>query len=210
MNRFKVPLITTSVVFFWCFAFFGLMICGLFGFFPFSIIMIFFGAISLAGCVGVIRYLERHSPHWFLGIPLAVVLAGGILSASHYILEYIMAKSPLDIVSVGSEAWGTAFLLALAPCAFIQLIAFFPIVEDRQFIRFSLILTGIIALFPLVLLGDMLCVALSVNGSVYFVHPLWEGFMLLYGIIGSPVIGILLALTTRHLPSECVNEQING
>ena len=74
-----------------------------------------------------------------------------------------MAKSPLDIVSVGTKAWGTAFLLALAPCAFILLIAFFPIVEDWQFIRFSLILTGIIALFPLVLLGDMLCVAFSVH-----------------------------------------------
>jgi hypothetical protein len=210
MNRFQAALSATSVVFFWCFAFFGLMICGLFGFFPFSIIMILFGALSLAGCIGVIWYLEQHSPHWFLGIPLAVVLAGGTLSASHYILEYITAQSPRVLVSVGTEAWGTAFLLALAPCAFILLIAFFPIVEDRQFIRFSLILTGIIALFPLVLLGDMLCVALSVTGSAYFVHPFWEGFMLLYGIICSPVIGILLALTARHLPSECVNAQFNG
>lgn len=210
MNWFQTALSATSVVFFWFFAFFGLMICGVFGFFPFSILMILFGLISFAGCIGVIRYLERHSPHWFLAFPLAVVLAGGIISASHYILVNIQEKSPLDVVSVGTDAWGIAFLLTLAPCAFSLLIACSPIVEDRQFFRFSLILTGIIALFSLVLLGDMLCVALSFTGSAYFVHPLWEGYLLLYGIIGSPVIGILLALTARYLPSECVNEPFTG
>ncbi|MEI7856614.1 MAG: hypothetical protein WCH85_03820 [Methanomicrobiales archaeon] len=172
--------------------------------------MIPFGLISLAGCIGVIRYLERYSPHWFLGIPLAVVFAGGILSASHFILVYIQAKSPLDVVSVGTQVWGTAFLLALGPCAFILLIACSPIVADRQFFRFSLILTGIIALVPLVLLGDMLCVGLRITGSAYFVHPMGEGFMLLYGIIGSPVIGLLVAITARHLPSECENEPFTG
>lgn len=203
MDRFRGAFSLIPLVFFWCLVFIGLMICGISGFFPFSIVMIPFGAFSLAGCIFVICYLKGQSPYWFLGLPLAIVLVGGILSALAYVLIYLQAKNPLDMVSAGIDVWGISFLLALAPCAFLMFIACSPIVEDRKFYGISLVLTGIIALLPLVLLGDMLCAALHITNTVYIVHPLWEGWMLLYGIAGSPCIGILFLLLTRHHCAEC-------
>jgi len=197
MDRFRLNLLATVLIFFWGILFLGLMIAGIAGDFFFALTMIPLGLISLAGCIRVVACLKRHFPYWSLGLPLAAVLATGVITA----VVYILMPSPYqDSVHITSQSIGAAALLALAPCALLLFVACSPRVEDRHAYRAFLVLTGIISLLPLALLCDLLLRALRFTTTAYFIHPWWEGLMMLYGIACSPFIGAMLFLAVLRIP----------
>jgi hypothetical protein len=200
MDTLRASLTATSLVFFWGVVFLCLMAAGAAGYFSFALVMVPPGVLSLAGSIGAIRHLKVHSPAWFLAIPLAVVIAGGTLTSVAFLL--IAPWHPGDPVTIGAGTLGAGFLMALAPCAILLIIACSPLLEERRTYWLSLALIAIIALLPLVMLGDLVSVALRITASASIVHPWWEGLMLLYGIAGSPFIGILLIMIARHVSRE--------
>lgn len=176
------------------------MVAGVAGYSSLVFAMIPPGLISLAGCIRVIICLKDHSPYRMYGIALAVVIAGGILTGVVYLPVSAITRFPGDPLVIATPALREGLLMALAPCAVLLRIACSPFIEGHIAYWVVLAMTVIISLLPRMLFGDLLLAMFHVTTAAYFVHPWWEGLMMLYGIAGSPFIGAIPMLISIRIP----------
>ncbi|MCK9580594.1 MAG: hypothetical protein M0Q92_09115 [Methanoregula sp.] len=197
MDKLSAALCATSVAYFW-FLIYMLLVAvaapNLTDLVLFSVMAII-GVISLAGIYLVICQIKGRSTYWYLGIPLAVMFAGGILSALEFIL--IAINSPifqeLGVPGIFGP-WIVFVLFGLAPGAFLLFIALSPLVKNRVFLWISLVIIGIISVYPVMSSLDSLCVILHVIPSSSFSTPLSSTILDLYNRMGFLCMGILLIL----------------
>jgi len=94
---------------------------------------------------------------------------------------------------------GHAALLAIAPCSVLFFIAFLPFTKDLNLVQYAIGISAVTSLLSLAMIADAILFAMEIYSPAVFVHPVYEGFFILYGTIGTPWTGIMiLAIAFRY------------
>jgi hypothetical protein len=203
MDRFRVSLAVTSCVFFWLPVALILMVTRLFGTinYSFGLVFVILGIPSLAGCLITLGILKKNTRLWYLGLPLAATCVIGIVCALYAIVlpgPVFPAEGPtFFIVNTGIVA-----LMLLAPCALLLFIALLQKREEPVLMNGAIGVSAVVSLLSVAMLLDMVFLALHLYQRALFGHPYGEGFFILYGLAGTPAIGVILILAGFRFPDQ--------
>jgi hypothetical protein len=203
MDRLKVSLAATSAVFFWLPVALILMVTRLFGTMNYSFGLVFgiSGILSSAGYLITLWTLKKNTRLWYLGLPLAVTLLTGTACALYAI---IMPGPAFPVEGPGLIIMNTgiAALMLLAPCALLLFIALLQKREEPVLMKGAIGVSAVVSLLSVAMLVDMISVALHLYQRALFGHPYGEGFLILYGLVGTPAIGVILILAGLRFPDQ--------
>jgi drug/metabolite transporter superfamily protein YnfA len=204
MDRLKVSLAATSAVFFWLPVALILMVAGLFGSinYSFGLVFVMLGIPSSVGCVLLLSWLKRTIRLWYLALPLVVTLLAGTACAL-YATAMPGPAFPAEGAGLFVMNAGIAVLMLLAPCALLLFIALLQRREEPVLIKGGIGVSAVVSLFSFAMLFDMVFVALHLYRKAIFSHPLGEGFLILYGMAGTPAIGVILILAGFRFTDKC-------
>jgi len=192
---FKVSLAATSGVFFWLLVSLALMIAGLFGTMNYSFGLVFFvlGILSSAGYISALNELKKSTRFWYLGLPLALTLITGTTCA-FYATAMAGPAFPSDGPGFFVMNAGIAALMSLAPSACPLFIVLLQRKKEPELIKAAIGVSAVVSLLSIAMLMDMSFTALHFYQQAVFGHPYGEGFLILYGIVGTPSSGIFLLI----------------
>lgn len=194
MDRFTAALIAVSLVFFW-FPICALVLAGGMMWLPpvsFGAILVLLAGISAAGSIWCLRELRKFSRLWYLGAALCGVLLIGTVVAAVFLIGQMDVTFSISPAGQSAARIGQAALLGIAPCSVLFFIAFLPFTKDRNLIQYAIGISAATSLLSLAMIGDSVCMALGLYYNAVFAHPFYEGFLILYGTIGTPWIGIMI------------------
>jgi hypothetical protein len=196
MDRFTAALIMVSLVFFW-FPICAVVLVGGMIWLPtflLGAVLVLLGGLSAAGSIRCLQELKKYSRLWYLGAALCGVLLIIAVVAVVFLIGQI--NIPFSITPAGQAAAriGQIALLGIAPCSVLFFIAFLPFSKDRDLIQYAIGISAATSLLSLAMIADTILFVFQVYSPAVFVHPFYEGFLLLYGTIGTPWIGIMIVV----------------
>jgi hypothetical protein len=203
MDRLKVSLAATSAVFFWLPVALILMVTRLFGTnnYSFGLVFVILGIPSLAGCLITLGILKKNTRLWYLGLPLAATCVTGTVCALYATIMPGPAF-PAECPGLIIMNTGIAALMLLAPCALLLFIALLQKRIEPVLITGAIGISAVVSLLSVAMLLDMVFVALHLYQQAIFAHPYGEGFLILYGMAGTPAIGVILILAGFRFPDQ--------
>jgi hypothetical protein len=194
MDRFTAANIALSLVFFW-FPLCALVLIGgmlVLPGFSLGVALLLLAGISAGGCAVCLPELRKYSRLWYLGIPLCCVLVLAALVAVVFLIGQIDITFSISPAGQMATRIGQAALLAIAPGAVLFFIAFLPFAKDQNLIQYAIGISAATSLLSLAMIADAILSALQVYNPAVFVHPFFEGLLILYGTLGTPWIGIMI------------------
>jgi len=194
MDRFTSALIAISLVFFW-FPICAIVLIGGMMWLPafsFGAVLVLLAGISAAGSIGCLQELKKYSRLWYLGAALCGVLLILVTVAVIFLIGQIDVTFSVTPAGQSAARIGQAALLGIAPCSVLFFMTFIPFTKDRNLIQYAIGISAATSLLSLAMIGDSIFVALGLYYNAVFAHPFYEGFLILYGTIGTPWIGIMV------------------
>ncbi|MCK9580593.1 MAG: hypothetical protein M0Q92_09110 [Methanoregula sp.] len=201
MDRFTAALIAVSLVFFW-FPICAIVLVGGMRWLPpfsFGAVLVLLAGVPAAGSILCLYELRMYSRLWYLGAALCGLLLVATAVAVLFLVGQIDITFSITPAGLAAARIGHAALLGIAPCSVLFFIAFLPFTKDRDLILYAIGISAATSLLSLAMIGDSIFVALGLYYNAVYTHPFYEGFLILYGTLGTPWIGIMiLAIAFRY------------
>ena len=138
------------------------------------------GLISLAGCTVFLATTRTQNPAWSLGVPLGIVLA--VAAVLSILSKFIVDPGYL----IGNAAFVAISLLPLCSALF-----FLSRKKAGDRVNTLFTVTLVIGVLSLLLIVAMFFQASYAPGEIRNGHSVYEGWSMLYLVLGMPVVGIV-------------------